>query len=289
LNTKKRDFLISSIVIVAFSIIVVLVINFFLIASFGFDQNTFYPITVLLLIIGCSIYYFLNRTILDEFFKGEEKIKGVLKETLHELNTPVATIQLNSKMLEKKLEEDEKSKQRLERINSACEDLLHIYEQMEYGIKEHIHHIVKEEFELNEIIKRSIEKFNDIKGDIEINYDGNSKILFTDKNGFEKVIDNLISNAVKYNKPKGSIEINFKDNALEIKDTGVGIDTENLFSIFDRYYQENAFNSGVGLGLNIVKKYCDYHKIAIKIDSEKDIGTIFILDLKNIIKDNSGS
>jgi len=282
LNTKKKDFLISSIIIVAFTIIVVLVINFFLITTFGFDQNTFYPITILLVVLGSSIYYFLNRSILDEFFKGEEKLRGVLKETLHELNTPVATIELNSKMLEKRLE-DEKSIQRLERIKSACEDLLHLYEQMEYGIKEHIHNIEKEQFELAKIIEKSIFKFKDIKGDIKINYDGNSCILFTDKNGFEKSIDNLISNAIKYNKTKGTIFITFNENSLQIKDTGVGIDTENLFHIFDKYYQENSMSSGVGLGLNIVKKYCDDNKVNIKIDSQKDEGTTFILDLKNII------
>lgn len=285
MNTKKRDFLISSIIIVAFSIIVVLVINFFLISTFGFDQNTFYPITVLLVVVGSSVYYFLNRSILDEFFKGEEKLRGVLKETLHELNTPVATIQLNSKMLEKKLE-DEKSIQRLERIKTACEDLLHLYEQMEYGIKEHIHHIENEEFELRDIVEKSINKFNDIKGDIRITYDGNSCILFTDKNGFEKSIDNLISNGIKYNKPKGVITITFKENSLEVRDTGVGIDTENLFHIFDRYYQENSLSSGVGLGLNIVKKYCDDNKVDIKIDSQKDEGTTFILDLKEVIQKN---
>lgn len=282
MNTKKKDFLISSIIIVAFTIIVVLVINFFLITTFGFDQNTFYPITILLVVLGSSIYYFLNRSILDEFFKGEEKLRGVLKETLHELNTPVATIELNSKMLEKRLE-DEKSIQRLERIKSACEDLLHLYEQMEYGIKEHIHNIEKEQFELAKIIEKSIFKFKDIKGDIKINYDGNSCILFTDKNGFEKSIDNLISNAIKYNKTKGTIFITFNENSLQIKDTGVGIDTENLFHIFDKYYQENSMSSGVGLGLNIVKKYCDDNKVNIKIDSQKDEGTTFILDLKNII------
>ena len=285
MNTKKKDFLISSIIIVAFTIIVVLVINFFLITTFGFDQNTFYPITVLLVVLGSSIYYFLNRSILDEFFKGEEKLRRVLKETLHELNTPVATIQLNSKMLEKKLE-DEKSKERLKRIKSACEDLLHLYEQMEYGIKEHIHHIEKEEFDLAQIIEKSIAKFKDIKGDIEIIYDGNTTTLFSDKNGFEKSIDNLISNGIKYNRPKGTITISFKETSLEIKDTGVGIDTENLFHIFDKYYQENSMSSGVGLGLNIVKKYCDDNKLNIKIDSQKDKGTTFILDLKEVIVKN---
>ena len=103
------------------------------------------------------------------------------------------------------------------------------------------------------------------------------------------IIDNLISNGIKYNKPDGSIAIIFEDKKLKISDTGIGIDTKNLFHIFDKYYQENSLSSGVGLGLNIVKKYCDENKLGIKIDSKKDEGTTFILDLKNIIKEKSGS
>lgn len=285
MNTKKKDFFISNIIIVIFTIIIVLVVNFFLVSLFGFNQNTFYPITILLVVIGGGIYYFLNRSLMDEFFQSEEKLKEVIKETLHELNTPVATIELNSKMLKNKLS-DEKSQKRLARIDSACSDLLELYEQMEYGIKEHIQNITKEDFELQEIVEKSIRKFKDIKGDIKISYNGKSIMLHSDKNGFERMIDNLISNGIKYNKPDGILSIELEDKTLKISDSGIGIDTKNLFHIFDKYYQENSLSSGVGLGLNIVKKYCDENKIGIKINSQKDKGTTFILDLKEVIVTN---
>ncbi len=288
LNTKKKDFFISNIIIVVFTILIVLVVNFFLITLFGFNQSNFYPITIFLVLLGVAVYYFLNRSLINEFFKSEEKLKEVIKETLHELNTPVATIELNSKMLKNKLN-DEKSKQRLERIDSACNDLLELYEEMEYEIKEHIHHITKENFELKEIVEKSMKRFDDLKKDIDIEYDGNSTTLYSDKNGFLKMVDNLLSNGIKYNKPQGKITISFEGNTLQIADSGEGIDTKNLFSVFDKYYQENTLNSGIGLGLNIVKKYCDEHKIMIKIDSQKDEGTTFSFNLKNIMKDTSGS
>ncbi|MDB2405638.1 ATP-binding protein, partial [Arcobacteraceae bacterium] len=105
----------------------------------------------------------------------------------------------------------------------------------------------------------------------------------TDKNGFEKTLDNLISNAIKYNKPDGTITISIDNGILQVEDTGIGIDTKNLFHIFDKYYQENSLSTGIGLGLNMVKAYCDKYKINIKIDSKLDEGTVFHLDLKGVM------
>ncbi|MEA3353416.1 MAG: HAMP domain-containing sensor histidine kinase [Campylobacterota bacterium] len=260
--------------------------NNILTSKFGFDQDNFYPMTIFLILFGSSLYYFLSKQLLESLFKSEDKIKSLMKETLHELNTPVATIQLNNKMLKKKVT-DEKNLKRVERIDEACEDLLNLYNQMEYTIKEQIDSITHEPFNIDEIISKSIRKFDDIKNDISINYTSTTLVINADKNGFEKMIDNLISNAIKYNKPKGTIDIALNDKVLSVKDTGIGIDTKNLFHVFDKYYQENSLSNGIGLGLNIVKKYCDKNTIQIKIDSQKDMGTTFYLDFSEIA-DNKG-
>jgi len=287
LNIKQKDFLISNIIVVIFTVLLTLILNYYLTLEFGFDQSTFYPITIALIIFAATLYYFLSYQLLKPLFKSEKEIKNLIKETLHEINTPVATIKMNTKMLQKK-EKDSKNQDRLKRIEQSCNNLLELYNQMEYGIKEQIDNIVKEQFDINEIILKSINKFDDIKKDIVINYKEINFIVEADKNGFEKVIDNLISNAIKYNKPKGTIDIKISNKKLKIIDTGLGIDTKNLFSVFDKYYQENNLNSGIGLGLNIVKSYCDKYKIDLKIDSKKDMGSTFILDLKKIGK-NIGS
>lgn len=287
MNIKQKDFLISNIIVVIFTVLLTLILNYYLTLEFGFDQSTFYPITIALIIFAATLYYFLSYQLLKPLFKSEKEIKNLIKETLHEINTPVATIKMNTKMLQKK-EKDSKNQDRLKRIEQSCNNLLELYNQMEYGIKEQIDNIVKEQFDINEIILKSINKFDDIKKDIVINYKEINFIVEADKNGFEKVIDNLISNAIKYNKPKGTIDIKISNKKLKIIDTGLGIDTKNLFSVFDKYYQENNLNSGIGLGLNIVKSYCDKYKIDLKIDSKKDMGSTFILDLKKIGK-NIGS
>jgi signal transduction histidine kinase len=281
LNIKQKDFFISNIIVVVFTILIVLVIYDFLTTRFGFDKNSFLPIILFLLILGGVLYYFLSAQLFEPLFKSEENIENHIKETLHELNTPVATIQINTKILQKK-EQDEKNIKRLKRIDDSCEQLLNLYNQMEYNIKEQIDNITIEEFDIDDIIEKSLIKHNDIKGEITISYDKKPYIISADKNGFERVIDNLISNAIKYNKKDGKINISLAEDTLIIKDTGVGIDTKNLFQIFDKYYQEDTVSSGIGLGLNIIKAYCDRYKIDIKIDSKKDQWSVFSLNLKGV-------
>lgn len=282
MNIKQRDFLISNTIVVVFTVLLTLIIYNFLTVKFGFNQDTFYPITFVLLLFATVFYYLLSKSLLQPLFKSEKEIQNLIKETLHEINTPVATIKMNTKMLQKK-EQNPKNLERLERIETSCDNLLNLYNQMEYSLKEKIDSVTVECFDINEIIEKSIEKFKDIKKDIQIIYQPQSLMIETDKNGFERVIDNLISNGIKYNKPNGKINIFVEDNTLKISDTGIGIDTKNLFHVFDKYYQENSLNSGIGLGLNIVKAYCDKYKIDLKIDSTKDVGSVFSLDLKGII------
>ena len=190
---------------------------------------------------------------------------------------------MNIKILQKK-EQNEKNLARLERIEHSCENLLNLYNQMEYNIKEQNDKVNSEEFIIDDIISKSINKFDDIKKDIDIEYTTSTLLINTDKNGLEKVVDNLLSNVIKYNKPNGKIIISLEKNILKIEDTGIGIDTKSLFHIFDKYYQENSLNDGVGLGLNMVKSYCDKYKIDIKIDSTLDIGSVFYLDLTYLVE-----
>jgi len=74
-----------------------------------------------------------------------------------------------------------------------------------------------------------------------------------------------------------------EENTLFIQDSGIGIDTKNLFIVFDKSYQENPSTEGFGIGLSIVKSFCDKHKIKIKIDTKKDVGTTISLDLGALV------
>ncbi|MCT7909028.1 HAMP domain-containing histidine kinase [Arcobacter lacus] len=283
MNSKKRDFLISISIIFTFCLVIILYLNYFFISKFGLNQELFIYIIVPLIILGLAIFLTFSNSLLKPLFKSDEKLEQNLKETIHELNIPVSTIKMNVQLLEKTIN-DEKSLKRLQRIEQANNSLLKLYENMEYEIKKEIDKIEKQEFFLDEIIKSSIEKFEDIKENTKINIDlPNIKVL-TDLNGFVKTIDNLILNAIKYNdKNTPLIDISYKENILSIFNKGEKIDTKNLFIVFDKYFQENPKNDGFGLGLAMVKEFCDKNRIFITIEP-LEMGNRFNLNLKNIIK-----
>lgn len=266
----------------AFVIIIVLALNYFLISIFNFDQTSFYPITIVLVVTGIVLHYSLSSSIIDPLLKSDEHMQKVVKETLHELNTPVSTIMMNITMMKKQCK-DEKNKKRIYRIERSCQDLLDLYDQMEYSIKQQIESIDIDDIELNQLLQDELTKFEDVKGSIVVENNIKDEIyLQTDKNGFKKSIDNLLSNAIKYNIPNGFVKIDFQNNWLSISNSGNAIDTKNLFMIFEEHYQENENSKGFGLGLSIVKQFCDLHNIEIKINSNEV--TTVKLNLNNILK-----
>ena len=282
LNSKKRDFLISISIIFTFSLIIILYLNYFFISKFGLNQDNFIYIIIPLIILGLAIFLSFSISILKPLFKSDEKLQQSIKETIHELNIPVSTIKMNAQLLQKTIS-DEKSLKRLDRINQASNNLLKLYENMEYNIKKEIDKIDKQEFFLDEIIATSCEKFDDIKKNTIITTNVANIKLFTDLNGFEKTIDNLISNAIKHNiKENPLINIEYKNQILSVYNTGEKIDTKNLFIVFDKYFQEDSSKDGFGLGLAMVKEFCDKNKITINIDTFEN-GNSFNLNLKNII------
>ncbi len=281
MNSKKKNFLISQSIVVLFVLLFTLVANYFLMEKFEFTQEIFFLITFILLFLGLGLYLLLSKPLLEPLFKSDENLQKAVKETLHELNIPVSTIDLNAKMLEKDLS-DEKSLKRLRRIKKAADNLIKLYDEMEYSIKKEIDKVELQHFSLQKCLEESLQKFEDIKQDISIEVSLSDFILNTDKNGFVKVLDNLISNAIKYNEKEGCVKISCDNSVLSFYNSGKSIDTKNLFMVFDKYYQEDSANDGFGLGLNIVKAFCDKHGIAIKIEPING-GTTIHLDLKKIV------
>ena len=92
-----------------------------------------------------------------------------------------------------------------------------------------------------------------------------------------RVVDNLISNAIKYNKVKGKIIITLTQGELIVQDSGIGIKKEYIKRLFERYSRFNTAEGGFGIGLNIVQHIANRYNLDIKIKSEENIGTkVFI-------------
>ena len=118
-------------------------------------------------------------------------------------------------------------------------------------------------------------------------------IMAVDKNKIERIVLNLLSNAIKYSKDIGIVEVNidiYKNNiVLTVEDNGVGIEEKNIDKIFDRFVRLDDSltrkNEGTGIGLSIVKAFVECHNGSIKVDSEKNIGTKFIINIPIVIKE----
>ena len=115
--------------------------------------------------------------------------------------------------------------------------------------------------------------------------------FFNDKHRFSTVVENLISNAIKYHKPKTNdnkhrfIKIsgscNSKALKLQIADNGIGISSQHHEKIYDMYFRLSGQVSGSGIGLYIVKETIQKLQGSISIDSEIGVGTTFTVLLKN--------
>ena len=282
MNFKKIYFYISSFILVFFTILLVLFLNYFLIFEIKIIENSLF-FMVLLTLFGSLFFLLISTKILKPIFQSEENIKNSIKNRLHELNIPTSTIKINLHLLKKDLT-DTKSLIRLERIEKANESLSSLYNNMEYEFKKEFENIDLEDFSLFDALNNSLDKFEDIKKDtiIEVFVPKNI-VLNSDYNGFIIVLDNLISNAIKYNsKENPYIKISFENKVLSIFNKGVGIDTKNIMLVFDRYFQENSQNMGYGIGLAVVKEFCDKNSIGINIESFED-GNKINLNLKSIL------
>jgi len=229
------------------------------------------------IIISIAFGYIITSTLLLAKKKQDSNLEHLTREILHELNIPISTIQLNTSLLSKTLKEDKLLK-RVKRIEDSTIRLQSLYKELSYAIKKEISKVSKEEFCLKELIEKRVEVFDEFqRNKFVLNLEPYT--IYTDKIGFEKAFDNLISNAMKYSPKDSIIEITLKSNTLTISDNGIGMDEVELLRVFERYYQANENKDGKGIGLAIVKEYCDSNGISIDISSTKGKGTTIKLHL----------
>lgn len=89
-----------------------------------------------------------------------------------------------------------------------------------------------------------------------------------------KLFDNILSNAIKYNKIGGTIHINLQTDAIEIYDSGKGIEEEKIASIFERYSRFDKTVGGFGIGLNIVAFIAKEYHLHVSVNSKINEGTV---------------
>lgn len=229
---------------------------------------------------------------ITEHAKLDSMRKEFVANVSHELKTPIQSIMGYSETLL----ENEVDKKMLnnflgiinseaQRMDTMVKDLLELSKYDRTRVK-----VEKSEFNLYELVQTAINSLQ-----IEIDRKNlkleflppvmKMPLIFADKNGIQRVIFNILTNAIKYTDDGGTIRVyvGCVENTayIKVKDTGIGISEEDLEKIFERFYRVDKARTrktgGTGLGLSIAKEILDQNDSLINITSELGVGTEVVI------------
>jgi len=231
--------------------------------------------SVVILVFILSMYFL--QTFAKPFKKLNETLDNFIKDSVHEINTPLSIINVNIDLYNRKNEPNKY----MQRMKAASKVLSNIYNDMDYLIKYERLANEKERIDMAVFLEERIEYFTEVARmkNIVINSDiENCPEIEMNPKQLQRVIDNNISNAIKYSYENAEIDISlYTQDAqcyMSFQDYGVGI--EKVDEIFSRYYREDVSKGGFGIGLNIVKSIIDAQNIELQIDSTPKKGSTFL-------------
>ncbi|QKE27375.1 two-component system sensor histidine kinase, putative CusS [Arcobacter acticola] len=224
-------------------------------------------------LIIAIIGFYLAKLFLKPIKDEREKLNNFIKDTTHELNTPISAILMSTESNTLNEKQIERIRISAKRVSELYKDLTYIFLQNSYDKKS------IEIVNLKQIIIDQLEYFQPlaVKKKIDIKLKLEDFEYKIDKDDFIRIFNNLISNAIKYNKISGTIEIKLENKSLEISDSGIGIEQNKLKDVFKRYYRATTEQGGFGIGLSIVNQICNNYNIKISVNSQLKKGSTFTL------------
>ena len=244
------------------------------------NSQVIYNAIILLLSVSFFIFlssFFIIKQSIEPYRKLNKYLDEFLKDAMHELKTPIGVARINVDMLQLRLKNDKN----ILRIKSALKNMTVIYEDLEYYMQQNAVKDEKRDIDFSLFLVKRVEFFNDlaISKNIILNKNIEENIIINfNEIELYRIIDNNISNAIKYSKDSSYIEISLQKEEQKIKfsvkDEGIGI--KDTSKIFERYYRGDKITGGFGIGLSIVKNICLKNNIEIKVESQVNKGTTFI-------------
>jgi signal transduction histidine kinase len=231
---------------------------------------------------------------MDEIRRDRDTSREFLADVSHELRTPLAALRTFNELLRERAGDDvearaeflEASGQQIERLDWLAQNLLEL-SKLESGLirldlrPEDVGTTVQSAVEQALVAAR--------RRGVELNASvpGRPLVIRHDPQRMGQVLGNLIGNALKFTPRGGSVRVTLRPHSrgarIQVIDTGVGIDPDELPKIFDRFYRGSRSNeargSGSGLGLAIVRSVVDMHAGRILVESRVGAGTTFTVTL----------
>jgi len=217
------------------------------------------------------------KTHLKLYFMLEE-MNTLLRESFHELYTPLGLIK--SSLALQELEKGDS--EHLQNIKVSVHSLHSIYEDMYYSIKKEVRSYPSKWIDLEQFIQERIKifqpemTFKNLKFNMILKMD--SPMININQTELERLMDNLLSNAIKYSQQDGLIEIEIVpvNEKIKLSISNSSEKIKDVQKLFDKLYREDHSVMGLGIGLSIVKKICDKYNIDINVESNEK-NTSFIL------------
>ncbi len=230
------------------------------------------------------------NNLLDRIENAVERERQFTSDASHELRTPLAVIKGNLEVLIRKPREKEEYERTINyciseanRMNSLVDQLLLLARFENQQIVLDIKAVA-----LNEIILESLERLSPVIKERNTMINFRFDELFTVTTDAYKasiIVENILSNAIKYSEKNGTIDIllSHQDNKVQCRiiDYGIGISAEDLQNIYAQFYRakptEHPDVKGTGIGLSIVKRLCNLLGVSIEIESTEQQGTTVTL------------
>ena len=246
-----------------------------IIYSVTFDQsnleNELNDINIISIILAISfiiIILFLFKVKDNEVLLNQKDT--FIKHSVHEIKTPLTIISLNNQLRKKKMGEDRYT----QKIDSAIKTLKNSYEDMAFLISKNFIVYEKSIIQLNEFVEERVYYFSTVAIDQGrlLHISTNSKVeIEISEIELTRLIDNNISNAIKYSNINSTINIKLENNILSFESKGKKIiDSTNIFK---KYARENNTQGGNGLGLSIVRDITSKNNIFIDVISKENKNT----------------
>ena len=222
--------------------------------------------------------------------ENEQNRRQFTDNVTHELKTPLTSIYGYSQLITNDLAKKEDVKDFVKIIENNAAKLLEMIDDIiRISNMESGYGFSKEPLQLEEIVQKTIEQetFNAENMGVEIIPDISAVTLSADEGQMYQLVNNLITNAIKYNKEGGKVWVKlYKEGefaVLRVKDDGIGIPNDKLEQIFERFYvvdkARNKNRSSTGLGLAIVKHVAKAHGGTVAVKSQPGKGSEFTVKL----------
>lgn len=236
---------------------------------------------IVLFLVFLMSSLFVNSSVYP-YRKLQKYMNDFFNDAMHELKTPLGVININLELMSKTLPPTK----HIQRIKAATKQMQMTYEDVEYYIKHNKVQYNKEVVNLSEYLNSRVFFFEDIavsKSIPLLAHIEENLIVYINKVELQRILDNTLSNAIKYSFFKGNITIDLakKDEnscVLTIQDEGQGI--KDIYKALRRFEREDSVQGGFGLGLNIVQNICNKNDVDFAIKSAENKGSTFIYTFK---------